>query len=74
MPELGPHGFVRGARGNSRPYRDPRPTMDIGIGRQYSVAPTKSHIRDRRVRLYTLNIDGRDRVLYGYSHGGNRHQ
>ena len=24
MPELGPYGFVRGARGNSRPYRDPR--------------------------------------------------
>ena len=23
MPELGPYGFVRGARGNSRPYRDP---------------------------------------------------
>jgi hypothetical protein len=51
MPELGPYGFVRGARGNSRPYRDPRPTMNIGIGRQYSVAPTKSHIRDRRVSL-----------------------
>ena len=24
MPELGPYGSVRGARGNSRPYRDPR--------------------------------------------------
>ena len=23
MPELGPYGSVRGARGNSRPYRDP---------------------------------------------------
>ena len=22
MPELGPYGSVRGARGNSRPYRD----------------------------------------------------
>ena len=23
MPELGPYGSVRGARGNSRPYREP---------------------------------------------------
>ena len=30
MPELGPYGSVRGARGNSRPYRDPRPIADIG--------------------------------------------
>ena len=29
MPELGPYGSVRGARGNSRPYRDPRPISDI---------------------------------------------
>jgi len=28
MPELGPYGSVRGARGNSRPYRDPRPRPD----------------------------------------------
>jgi hypothetical protein len=28
MPELGPYGSVRGARGNSRPYRDPRPLVD----------------------------------------------
>ena len=25
MPELGPYGSVRGARGNSRPYRDSDP-------------------------------------------------
>jgi hypothetical protein len=24
LPELGPYGSVRGARGNSRPYRDQR--------------------------------------------------
>ena len=29
MPELGPYGSVRGARGNSRPYRDPRPEGDV---------------------------------------------
>ena len=27
MPELGPYGSMRGARGNSRPYRD----HDAGI-------------------------------------------
>jgi hypothetical protein len=31
MPELGPYGFMRGARGNSRPYRDPRPIADIAL-------------------------------------------
>ena len=29
MPELGPYGSVRGARGNSRPYRDPRPIASV---------------------------------------------
>ena len=32
MPELGPYGSVRGARGNSRPYRDPGPTRDNHVG------------------------------------------
>jgi len=27
---LGPYGSVRGARGNSRPYREPGPIRDIG--------------------------------------------
>jgi hypothetical protein len=27
MPELGPYGSMRGARGNSRPYRDQRSTL-----------------------------------------------
>ena len=32
MPELGPYGSVRGARGNSRPYRDPGSgTSDLGF-------------------------------------------
>ena len=31
MPELGPYGSVRGARGNSRPYRDPASEADIPI-------------------------------------------
>jgi hypothetical protein len=29
MPELGPYGFVRGARGNSRPYRDQRAALRL---------------------------------------------
>ena len=42
MPELGPYGSVRGARGNSRPYRESRrdpvkPTRmtDSGHRRQF---------------------------------------
>ena len=31
MPELGSYGSVRGARGNSRPYREPRPIADFGF-------------------------------------------
>src|SRR5450756_313011 len=30
MPELGPYGSVRGARGNSRPYREPRSFSEVG--------------------------------------------
>jgi len=32
MPELGPYGSVRGARGNSRPYRE---------SRRYAAKPTQ---------------------------------
>jgi hypothetical protein len=32
MPELGPYGSVRGARGNSRPYRDSdQPTLKTAL-------------------------------------------
>ena len=31
MPELGPYGSVRGARGNSRPYRERRHNLRRGI-------------------------------------------
>jgi hypothetical protein len=34
MPELGPYGSVRGARGNSRPYRDSnRTTVKMALER-----------------------------------------
>ena len=36
MPELGPYGSVRGARGNSRPYRDPRPIAVIRCFKDYA--------------------------------------
>jgi hypothetical protein len=29
MLELGPYGSVRGARGNSRPYREPGPIAEV---------------------------------------------
>jgi hypothetical protein len=29
MPELGPYGSVRGAAGNSRPYRERRPIEEV---------------------------------------------
>ena len=53
MPELGSYGSVRGARGNSRPYREPR-----GYDRRLRHLPShresfNSHrpIEDRRRRL-----------------------
>ena len=42
MPELGPYGSVRGARGNSRLYRDPAPLatiQDMGpVGREVPIS------------------------------------
>ena len=32
MPELGPYGSVRGAAGNSRPYRERRPIEEVRRG------------------------------------------
>jgi hypothetical protein len=31
MPELGPYGSVRGAAGNSRPYRECRPITTVRL-------------------------------------------
>ena len=31
MPELGPYGSVRGARGDSRPYRESRASWPSGL-------------------------------------------
>src|SRR5437667_4318586 len=43
MPELGPYGSVRGARGNSRPYRE---------SRRYAAKPT------RKTHFGTKAVDG----------------
>ena len=42
MPELGPYGLVRGARGNSRPYRDPGSSGDMQAC-QHHVHLTSDH-------------------------------
>jgi hypothetical protein len=54
MPELGPYGSVRGARGNSRPYRESdRPAVKVSrmvesrcgavaLGRTYLLPPLSS--------------------------------
>jgi len=45
MPELGPYGSVRGAAGNSRPYRECRPIAGVatspraGVGKPPGKAP-----------------------------------
>jgi hypothetical protein len=39
MPELGPYGSVRGARGNSRPYRD----SERSTGKTALLTHTRSH-------------------------------
>jgi hypothetical protein len=52
MPELGPYGSVRGARGNSRPYRESdRRTVKVTL-MTYS----------RRPAVLESIIDGSDRV------------
>ena len=44
MPELGPYGSVRGARGNSRPYRE---------SRRYAAKPTRlTQLRHGRLKTF----------------------
>ena len=46
MPELGPYGSVRGARGNSRPYRE-RHLLGMSISHS---DPERSFASDRHLR------------------------
>ena len=47
MPELGSYGSVRGARGNSRPYREPRPIADSDrMTKQTDHVPTRREHSD----------------------------
>ena len=44
MPELGPYGSVRGARGNSRPYRDPGSIASVGLSWHVGFTPDPGRI------------------------------
>jgi len=46
MPELGPYGSVRGAAGNSRPYRECRPRR----GRRMHCRPASESLQGRKPR------------------------
>ena len=46
MPELGPYGSVRGARGNSRPYRERQPYQRHAV--------RGDALRDRAVEQFEL--------------------
>ena len=66
MPELGPYGSVRGARSNSRPYRDHRafaPACQflIRLGHGACVAVTKTPPNSvRSIRLsYSRPLNGK---------------
>ena len=54
MPELGPYGSVRGAAGNSRPYRECRPITEgaartgAGVRKPPGKEPASSGGRGRR--------------------------
>jgi hypothetical protein len=55
MPELGPYGSVRGARGNSRPYRESeRRTVRTAL---LTVRPEGADHQWRRIPPRELSID-----------------
>ena len=60
MPELGSYGSVRGARGNSRPYREPRSfsteAAGSAAGPSSAFAPgcVKTCAREERAELFSL--------------------
>jgi hypothetical protein len=65
MPELGPYGSVRGARGNSRPYRESRrdpvkpmrmPAADIQSGANHQV-------QCKRIRLWSAMMQSLARAF-----------
>src|SRR5665648_749081 len=60
MPELGPYGSVRGARGNSRPYRDPRSLADKPSRPKIHLCPLWSNSGQTRARLQCpLSVESR---------------
>ena len=65
MPELGPYGSVRGARGNSRLYRDPGSLSDMGKCTGDVCPCTNSRRWMRRVYEHTpFTLETADRFLH----------
>ena len=61
MPELGPYGSVRGARGNSRPYRESdmlTARMALLTLNRHSVVVRKDTIAASRVDLFRMSPVG----------------
>jgi hypothetical protein len=55
MPESGPYGSVRGAAGNSRPYRECRPNATV----RHTPGPVSESLhRSRLVSAAEYRIDG----------------
>ena len=52
MPELGPYGSVRGARGNSRPYRESRP----GLVKPTQKTPSRTWGDDGRMSAVGVKV------------------
>jgi len=57
MPELGTYGSVRGAAGNSRPYRECRPVARVG----QAPGPASESLQGRNPRV--VGGDGAARAM-----------
>ena len=71
MPELGSHGSVRGARGNSRPYRESHcryPLFDLNSRRNVHAAALSSLSAPRMTIFKALSGRGRCNA-FASSHG-----
>ena len=60
MPELGPYGSVRGARGNSRPYRENPSGKPKKIARKLDPGKILQSIDNEEI---TVKIDGKEKRI-----------
>jgi hypothetical protein len=58
MPELGPYGSVRGARGNSRPYRESWISGSSGPLMTHLGRPELTHVQVHTPGLLRLPVTG----------------